>query len=72
MNPIVMMLTETGTPAAREIGCSVDSRVRWVVLDVAGETVIVELVGPPVRSQFDAAVAEDRPIVDSFDFTPGG
>ena len=72
ISPRVMLLTDTATPPGRQIGYAVDSRVRWIVLDVAGETVVVEIVGPPARAQFDAAIAADQPVIDSFDFTPGG
>jgi hypothetical protein len=67
-----MMLTDTTAEPGRQIGYSQDFRVRWIVLDVAGQTVIVEIVGPPARSQFDTATAEDQQVIDSFDFTPGG
>jgi len=34
--------------------------------------VIVEVEGPQARSQFNAALVEDQPVIDSLDFTPGG
>ena len=52
VNPVVLMLTSTNTdPPGRDLAYAQDVRVRWIVLDVAGETVIVEVVGPgrPVR-----------------------
>ncbi len=70
-NPYVPMLTDTGAPPERLIGYTTDERVRWTVLDVGGQTVIVEIVGPPAQSQFDSAVAADQQIIDSFKFTPG-
>ena len=73
VSPVVLMLTSTNTdPPARQLAYAQDVRVRWIVIDVAGETVIIEVEGPQARSQFDAALAEDQPIIDSLDFTPGG
>jgi len=73
VNPVVLLLTSTNTdPPGRHLAYAQDVRVRWIVLDVAGETVIIEVVGPPAQSQFDAAIAEDQPVIDSLDFTPGG
>ena len=73
-NPTVMLLTSTDTTIKplRALGYTQDQLARWIVLDVAGQTVIVEVVGPPVRSQFDAALADDQPVIDSLDFTTGG
>lgn len=71
VNPVVVMLTSTNTdPPWRHLAYSHDDRVRWIVLDVAGETVIVESLAPAGR--FDAAMTEQQPIIDSLDFTPGG
>ena len=46
--------------------------MRWIVIDVAGETVIIEVEGPQARGQFESALAADQPVIDSLDFTPGG
>ena len=71
IDPVVLMLTSTNTdPPGRDIAYAQDVRVRWIVLDVAGETVIVEMVAP--AGQFDTEMTEEQPIVDSLDFTPGG
>jgi hypothetical protein len=73
VNPVALMLTSTNTdPPGRRLAYAQDVRVRWIVLDVAGQTVIVEVVGPPTQSLFDSAMAEDQPVIDSLDFTPGG
>ena len=73
ISPVVLLLTSTNTdPPARHLAYSQDVRARWIVLDVAGETVIVEVVGPPTQSLFDTAMAEDQPVIDSLDFSPGG
>ena len=71
ISPRVMLLTDTGTPPGRQISYAIESRVRWIVLDVAGETVVVEIVGPPARAQFESALAADQPVLDSLDFSPG-
>jgi hypothetical protein len=68
--PTVLMLTDTGEPPGRTIGYHSDQRVRWIVLDVRGETIIVELVGPAGESSFTSSVAAAQPIVDSFRFGP--
>ena len=65
----MLLLTDTGEPPARAIGYVPDQRVRWTIVDVNGETVIIELVGP--LSQFEASVAAAQPVVDSFRFSPG-
>lgn len=73
LSPVALLLTSTNTdPPGRHLAYPQDVRVRWIVIDVAGETVIIEVEGPQARSQFDAAVAEDQPVIDSLDFTPGG
>jgi hypothetical protein len=68
--PLVLILTDTGDPPGRTITYNVDSRVRWIVLDVRGETIIVELVGPAAVSSFASAVERAQPIVDSLRFGP--
>jgi len=71
VNPVALMLTSTNSdPPGRHLAYSRDVRVRWIVLDVAGETVIVELVAP--AEQFDAVMTGEQAIIDSLDFTPGG
>jgi hypothetical protein len=67
-SPLVLMLTDSGDPPGRTITYNVDQRVRWIVLDVRGETIIVELVGPPTESSFASAVERAQPIVDSLRF----
>jgi hypothetical protein len=67
-SPVVMMLTDTGNPPGRAIGYHSDQRVRWIVVDVRGETIIVELVGPVAESSFTSSVAAAQPIVDSLRF----
>jgi hypothetical protein len=70
VNPVALMLTSTNTdPPGRHLAYSRGVRVRWIVLDVAGESVIVEMVAP--AGQFDGAMNEEQPIIDSLDFTPG-
>ena len=73
VSPVVLMLTSTNTdPPGRQLAYAQDVRVRWIVIAVAGETVIVEVEGPQARSQFDAGLVEEQPVIDSLDFTPGG
>ena len=49
-----------------------DDRARWTVLDVEGQTVIVEVVGPPLRSQFQNALDGADDVLDTLVFEPGG
>jgi hypothetical protein len=68
-NPVVLMLTSTNTdPPGRHLAYRQGVRIRWTVLDVAGETVIVGAVVP--ATQDAAAMAEIQRVVDSLDFTP--
>jgi hypothetical protein len=68
--PVVLMLTDTGQPPGRTIGYTVNQRVRWTVLDVRGETIIVELVGPAGGSEFTSSMAAAQSVVDTFKFGP--
>ena len=68
ISPVVLLLTDTGEPPGRTLGYHTDQRVRWIVLDVRGETIILELVGPVAESSFDSSVARAQPIVDSLRF----
>ena len=68
--PVVLMLTDTGEPPGRTIGYTVNQRVRWTVLDVRGETIIVELVGPAGGSEFTSSLAAAQAVVDTFKFGP--
>ena len=68
--PVVLMLTDTGEPPGRAIAYHSDQRIRWIVLDVRGETVIVELVGPVAETSFLSSVAAAQSIVDSLRFGP--
>jgi hypothetical protein len=69
-SPLVLILTDTGDPPGRTITYNVDQRVRWIVLDVRGETIIVELVGPVAESSFASSVERAQSIVDSLRFGP--
>jgi hypothetical protein len=68
--PHVLLLTDTGVPAVRTVAYTEDMRVRWDILDVNGETVIVERLGNSFGSKFDEAAAAAQPIIDSIKFTP--
>jgi len=68
LSPVVLLLTDTGEPPGRTLGYHTDQRVRWIVLDVRGETIIVELVGPLAESSFASSVTRAQPIVDSLKF----
>lgn len=70
VSPVVLILTDTGEPPARTITYNEDQRVRWIVLDVRGETIIVELVGPVAERSFESSVERAQPIVDSLRFGP--
>ena len=45
-------------------------RVRWDILDVNGETVIIAREGNSFGGLFDEAAAAAQPIIDSIRFTP--
>ena len=68
--PVVLMLTDTGEPPGRTIGYTANQRVRWTVLDVRGETIIVELVGPAGGSEFTSSLEAAQVVVDTFKFGP--
>ena len=68
--PVVLMLTDTEQPPGRTIGYTVNQRVRWTVLDVRGEIIIVELVGPAGGSQFTSSMEAAQAVVDTFKFGP--
>lgn len=68
--PVVLILTDTGEPPGRTIGYTVNQRVRWTVLDVRGETIIVELVGPAGGSEFTSSLEAAQVVVDTFKFGP--
>jgi hypothetical protein len=72
VNPVVLLLTDTGEPPARTLGYDTEQRVRWTVIDVRGETIIIELVGPAAERDFASSVEAVQPIIDSFDFGPAG
>jgi len=69
VTPQVKLLTDTGVPPARAVGYTPDDRVRWIVLDVGGRTVIIELLGSSYSTSFDAGVVAAQPIIDSIKFT---
>jgi len=69
--PAVLMLTDTGTPPGRAIAYASDARVRWVVLDVNGKTLIVEYAGDAFWADFEANVAPAKQVVDTIHFLPG-
>jgi hypothetical protein len=69
-DPKVMLLTDTGSPPKRTLGYSTDTRTRWSVLDVNGQTVIVEVSAPVDTAVFNAAAAVSQPVVDSIEFLP--
>jgi hypothetical protein len=71
LNPVVLLLTDSGEPPGRAISYGADQRVRWTVIDVDGEAVIIELVGPLAESQFESSIAADQAIIDSFKFSLG-
>jgi hypothetical protein len=68
--PFVLLLTDTEVPAGRALGYEEIQRARWDILDVNGETVIVERAGNSFGSSFDGAAAAAQPIIDSITFTP--
>jgi hypothetical protein len=68
--PFVLLLTDTEVPAGRALGYEEIQRARWDILDVNGETVIVERAGNSFGSSFDGAAAAAQPIIDSIRFTP--
>jgi hypothetical protein len=68
--PFVLLLTDTGVPAKRALGYESDRRARWDILDVNGETVIIERDVSSYGGKFDEAAAAAQPIIDSIRFTP--
>jgi hypothetical protein len=68
--PFVLLLTDTEVPAGRVLGYEEIQRAKWDILDVNGETVIVERAGNSFGSSFDGAAAAAQPIIDSIKFTP--
>lgn len=68
--PFVLLLTDTEVPAGRALGYEEIQRARWDILDVNGETVIIERAGNSFASSFDGAAAAAQPIIDSIKFTP--
>jgi len=69
--PAVLMLTDTASPPGRAIAYASDARVRWVVVDVNGKTLIVEYAGDAVTADFDANVAPAKQVVDTIHFVSG-
>ncbi len=70
-DPKVLLLTDTGNPPQRTLSYGSDVRIRWTVLDVNGQTVIVEEAGPVDPAAFAADVAYSHTVVQSIDFLPG-
>jgi len=68
--PVVLLLTDTGEPPGRAIGYTVNQRVRWTVVDVRGEAIIVELVGPAGGTEFTSSLEAAQAVVDTFKFGP--
>ena len=68
--PYVLLLTDSGVPAKRALGYEADQLVRWDILDVNGETVIIERAASSYGGKFDEAAAAAQPIIDSIRFTP--
>ena len=69
--PFALLLTSTEPDPGRAIGLVSGIRARWFVLDVAGETVIVEIVGPQAESLFQIAVDGAMEVLDTLVFEPG-
>ena len=70
LGPFVLLLTDTGVPAKRALGYEADQLARWDIIDVNGETVIIERSVSSYGGKFDEAAAAAQPIVDSITFTP--
>lgn len=68
--PHVLLLTDTGVPAERTVAYNAFTRVRWDILDVNGETVIITRQGNSFGGFFEEAAAAAQPIIDSIRFTP--
>lgn len=69
-HPAVLMLTDTGTPPGRTIAYTSDQHVRWIVLDVAGETVIVEFTSSSFSPDFAGMVRPAEQVADTIHFVP--
>ena len=71
-DPFVLLLTDTGQPPGRTLGYHGDERVRWIILDVRGTTVIIEATTPIVGgADFATQIAAAQPVIDSIKFSPG-
>ena len=71
-DPFVLLLTDTGQPPGRTLGYHADERVRWIILDVRGTTVIIEATAPIVGgTDFPTQVAAAQPVIDSIKFSAG-
>jgi hypothetical protein len=68
--PHVLLLTDTGLPAERTVAYTEDMRVRWDILDVNGETVIIARQGNSFGGLFEEAAAAAQPVIDSINFAP--
>ncbi len=68
--PYVLLLTDTGVPAGRALGYESTQAVRWDIVDVNGETVIIERATSSYGSKFEVAATEAQPVIDSIKFTP--
>jgi hypothetical protein len=66
----VLLLTDSGVPAVQNVGYTAAQLVRWDIIDVNGETVIIERVTSSYGGKFEEAAAAAQPIIDSIKFTP--
>lgn len=64
------LLTDADAPYVRRSVHPATEQVRWDVLDVNGETVIIERVGASASGKFEEAAAAAQPIIDSIRFMP--
>lgn len=69
-NPSVVLLGDASPEPARLVAYGADQEIRWTVLDVAGETIVIEQAVPLIQATFEQAMVVDRPVIDSIDFAP--
>jgi hypothetical protein len=67
--PSVLMITDTANPPGRTISYTAGERARWLVIDVAGDTVIVEYV-TNVENDSEAVFGRGQKLVDTIRFRP--
>lgn len=69
-SPYAFLITDTGATPTRVRGLEGIDTMYLTFLDVAGETVVVNVVGPSDKAAMDAVITAAQPVIDSMRFTP--